>query len=78
MQRFGKECEAEVKRVFPEILEEFKGFADGCNISCEELKAFIFMDYQPNIIFTLYDFEGRKFYENAEKVMKRRCRSNER
>jgi len=42
MEKFGKECENEVKRVFPEILEEFQGFADGCGISCEELKAFIF------------------------------------
>lgn len=42
MKKFGKECENEVKRVFPEILEEFQGFADGCAISCEELKAFIF------------------------------------
>ena len=40
---FAKECEAEVKRVFPEILEEFQGFADGCGISCDELKTFIFM-----------------------------------
>jgi len=42
MKKFGKECEAEVKRVFPEILEEFQGFADGCGISCDDLKAFIF------------------------------------
>jgi len=43
MQKFGKECEIEVKRVFPEILDEFQGFADGCAISCDDLKAFIFM-----------------------------------
>jgi predicted choloylglycine hydrolase len=41
-RKFSKKCETEVKRVFPEILEEFQGFADGCNISCEELKTFIF------------------------------------
>jgi len=40
--KFGKECETEVKRVFPEILEELQGLADGCNISFEGLKAFMF------------------------------------
>ncbi len=37
---FVKECEAEVKRFFPEILEELQGFAEGCKISYEDLKAF--------------------------------------
>ncbi|MEM3617681.1 MAG: C45 family peptidase [Candidatus Bathyarchaeia archaeon] len=41
-QKFAKECEIEVKRVFPEILEEFQGFADGCGVSYKELTAFIF------------------------------------
>lgn len=27
---FGRESEKEVKRVFPEILEETRGFADAC------------------------------------------------
>lgn len=28
---FGRECEKEVKRIFPQILEEIQGFADGCH-----------------------------------------------
>jgi len=40
MRKFARKCEAEVKRVFPEILDEFQGFADGCGISFEDLKAF--------------------------------------
>jgi len=40
MRKFAKECEVEVKRVFPEILDELQGFADGCGISFEDLKAF--------------------------------------
>lgn len=42
MQKFAKECEIEVNRVFPEILDEFQGFADGCGISYEVLRTFIF------------------------------------
>ena len=39
-RKFAKECEVEVKLVFPEILEELQGFADGCEISYEDLKVF--------------------------------------
>jgi len=39
---FGRESEGEVKRVFPEILEEIKGFADACNAPYERLAAFMF------------------------------------
>jgi len=38
---FGRESEKEVKRVFPEVLEEIKGFADACHTSYENLVAFI-------------------------------------
>jgi len=37
----GRECEKEVKRVFPQILEEIQGFADACHGSYEHLAAFI-------------------------------------
>jgi len=40
--RLGKECEKEVKRVFPQILEEILGFADACHSSYEHLAAMIF------------------------------------
>jgi len=38
---FGKKSEKEVKRVFPEILEEIQGFADACHASYEQVAAFI-------------------------------------
>ena len=38
---FGRKCEKEVKRVFPEILEEIQGFADACHASYEDLAYFI-------------------------------------
>jgi predicted choloylglycine hydrolase len=38
---FGRESEPEVKRVFPEILEEIRGFADACNAPYEQLTAFM-------------------------------------
>jgi len=38
---FGKACEKEVKRVFPQILEEVHGFADACHGSYEHLAALI-------------------------------------
>ena len=38
---FGRKSEKEVKRVFPEVLEEIKGFADACHTSYENLVAFI-------------------------------------
>jgi len=38
---FGRESEKEVKRVFPEILEEIQGFADACHASYEHLSAFL-------------------------------------
>ncbi len=38
---FGRRSEEEVKRVFPEILEEIRGFADACHALYEDLSAFI-------------------------------------
>ena len=38
---FGRKSEKEVRRVFPEILEEIQGFADGCHVSYEQLLALI-------------------------------------
>lgn len=38
---FGRKCEKEVKRVFPEVLEEIQGFADACHASYEQLAALI-------------------------------------
>ncbi len=39
---FGRQSEPEVKRVFPEILEEIRGFADACKIQYEQFAAFMF------------------------------------
>ena len=39
---FGKECEKEVKRIFPDILDEIRGFADACHAPYEHLASFIF------------------------------------
>lgn len=38
---FARECETEVKRVFPDILDEIHGFADGSHASYEHLAALI-------------------------------------
>ncbi len=38
---FGIKSEKEVKRVFPEILEEIQGFSDACHTSYEHLASFI-------------------------------------
>lgn len=38
---FGRKSEKEVRRVFPEILEEIQGFAEACHASYEQLTAFI-------------------------------------
>jgi predicted choloylglycine hydrolase len=38
---FAAESEPEVKRVFPEILEEIRGFAEGCHASYEDMAAFM-------------------------------------
>jgi len=38
---FARECETEVKRVFPEVLEEIHGFADACHAAYEHLAALI-------------------------------------
>jgi predicted choloylglycine hydrolase len=38
---FGRKSEKEVKRVFPEILEQIQGFADACHTSYEHLASFI-------------------------------------
>jgi len=37
----GRECEKEVRRVFPHVLEEILGFADACHASYEHLAALI-------------------------------------
>jgi len=39
---FGVECEKEVKRIFPDVLDEMRGFADACHASYEQLSSFIF------------------------------------
>jgi len=39
---FARGCETEVKRVFPEVLDEIHGFADACHVSYEHLAALIF------------------------------------
>jgi len=39
---FGVECEREVKRIFPDVLEEMRGFADACHAPYENLSSFIF------------------------------------
>ncbi|NWF86539.1 choloylglycine hydrolase [Candidatus Bathyarchaeota archaeon] len=38
---FGKQSEKEVKRIFPEILEEIRGFADACHASYEDMASFM-------------------------------------
>lgn len=38
---FGRRSEPEVKRIFPEILEEIQGFSEGCHSSYEDLVAFM-------------------------------------
>lgn len=38
---FGRKCEREVKRFFPEILQEIQEFADACHASYEDLAYFI-------------------------------------
>ncbi len=38
---FGRESEQEVKRVFPEVLEEIRGLAEACEVPYEDLAAFI-------------------------------------
>ena len=38
---FGRRSEKEVKRVFPEVLEEIQGFADACHASYENLSSLI-------------------------------------
>ena len=39
---FGRECEKEVKRIFPEVLDEIRGFAEACHASYEHLASFVF------------------------------------
>lgn len=38
---FGDKSEMEVKRVFPEIIEEIRGFADACHASYRDFSAFM-------------------------------------
>jgi len=37
----GQTCEVEVRKHFPEILEEIRGFAEGCQLNYEPLRSFI-------------------------------------
>jgi predicted choloylglycine hydrolase len=39
---FGRKSEGEVKRVFPEVLEEIQGFAEACHTTYEQASAFMF------------------------------------
>jgi predicted choloylglycine hydrolase len=39
---FGRKSEGEIKRVFPEILAEIRGFADACHATYEQATAMIF------------------------------------
>jgi len=39
---FGRDCEKEVKRIFPDVLDEIQGFADAFHIPYEHLSTFIF------------------------------------
>jgi predicted choloylglycine hydrolase len=39
---FGRECEKEVESIFPDVLDEIRGFADACHASYEHLASFIF------------------------------------
>jgi predicted choloylglycine hydrolase len=39
---FGRESEGEVKRIFPEVLEEIQGFAEACHTTFEQASAFMF------------------------------------
>jgi len=81
---FARECETEVKRVFPEVLDEIHGFADASQTSYENLAALILTvgAFKPpaacsvfaasagsNILFGRnYDFHYR-FKENAESYL---------
>ncbi len=38
---FGRESEQEVKRAFPEVLEEIRGLAEPCEVAYEDMAAFI-------------------------------------
>ena len=38
---FGRECKVEVKKFFPEVLDEIHGFADACHVSYENLATLI-------------------------------------
>jgi predicted choloylglycine hydrolase len=38
---FGRRCEREVKRIFPEILNEIRGFADACHAPYEHFASFV-------------------------------------
>jgi len=39
--RFAEECEGEIARVFPRILDELHGFAEGCHARYEDVLSFI-------------------------------------
>jgi predicted choloylglycine hydrolase len=39
--KFGRESEKEIKRIFPEILQETQGFAEACHASYDQLSALL-------------------------------------
>jgi len=64
----GLECRNEVKRFFPEILEEIRGFADACRLDYDQLASFILTigsDENQCSIFAVTDgvnvFMGRNY-----------------
>jgi len=58
---FGKKCIVECQRVYPEILEEIKGTADGMKADFEDLASFIFCIYcfQYNNWCTCFAFKDK-------------------
>jgi predicted choloylglycine hydrolase len=68
---FSRKSESEVKRVFPEILEEIKGFSDACHSPYEEFGAFIFcigaFKYEPECsVFASHDESDVVFGRNYD------------
>jgi len=53
---FARECETEVKRIFPEVLEEIRGFADACHGSYEHLATLILSvgAFTPSVACSLF------------------------
>jgi len=38
---FGRDCEYEVSRIFPEIIDEMRGFGDACQVAYEDVLALV-------------------------------------